>query len=55
MVLVEIYIDRKINEKELPEKITVEVDSGFFKKGEVIKIGDYTAIKVTRTTNLDPA
>ena len=54
--MVEIYIDRK-GDKNLPEKITTETDSNFFKEGEVIdfpslsnKTGNYTAIKVIDTT-----
>ncbi|MBU3924946.1 hypothetical protein KJ854_03345 [Patescibacteria group bacterium] len=56
MVLVEIYIARK-NDKNLPEKITREIDSSFFKEGETIefpgptiKSGNYTAIKVLKVT-----
>ncbi len=56
MVQVEIYIDRK-SDKNLPEKITIEIDSGFLKRGEIIefspltiKSGNYTAIKVTKVT-----
>jgi hypothetical protein len=52
MVLTEIYIDKK-RDKNLPEKITTEIDSSFFKDGEIIefpqltiKSGNYTAIKV---------
>ncbi|MBU3964814.1 hypothetical protein KKG29_03830 [Patescibacteria group bacterium] len=56
MVLVKIYIDIKRDEN-LPEKITTEADSVFFKEGDVvefpsltIKSGNYTAIKVLKVT-----
>lgn len=57
MVLVEIYINRKAGDKDLPEKITIETDSGFLKRGEIIefppltiKSGNYTAIKIIEVT-----
>lgn len=56
MVKVEIYINRR-GDKNLPEKITTEADSNFFKEGEVIqfpketiKLGNFTGIKIITVT-----